>query len=258
MRLTRSLPVSRRAKISGAHINPAATLAFALDGRLSWKLVPIYMCAQYLGAFTGALVLMVNYAEAIDALDGGTRSAFGSANSTGMIFATYPGAWVSVWGTLLDQIVGTAVLLFSLSAISDKDNSNLEARHQPLYVALIIGMVCVAFSPNCGAIFNPARDLAPRLITFIFGYKTVWQPTSGLYWLTAGVLGPHIGAIVGLFAYKLLIGNSLAYQSEELSLNVNSGGASDNSASRRQQLQMATSKFSHNHDNCSNYVSPMR
>lgn len=176
--------------------------------------MPIYISAQYLGGYLGALVLMVNYAEAIQSLDGGTRSAFGSTNSTGHIFATYPGPWVSVWGSLLDQIIGTAILLFSLSAVTDKNNANLEARHQPIYIAFIIGIICVSFSPNCGAIFNPARDLAPRLLTATFGYANVFQPTNGLYWLTAGVLGPHIGAIVGVFTYKLLIGTSLMKKEE--------------------------------------------
>lgn len=197
-------------KISGAHINPAASLAFALDGRLKWKLVPIYLLAQYLGGFLAALVLFVNYSEAIEALDGGQHSAFGASNSTGGIFATYPANYVSIWGSLLDQIVGTAVLLFSISAVTDKQNAGLEDRHQPLIVAFVIGLICVAFSPNCGAIFNPARDLPPRLVTAIFGYgPAVWAPLSGTYWLLAGVVGPHIGAIIGVFAYKWLIGAAL-------------------------------------------------
>lgn len=173
------------------------------------------MLAQYLGGFLAALVLMLNYSEAIRALDGGSHSAFGSENSTGMIFATYPGSWVSVWTSLFDQIIGTAVLLFSLSAIGDKRNLNLETKHQPIYIAFIIGLVCVAFNPNCGAIFNPARDLAPRILTYLFGYQTAWSPVEGLYWLTAGVLGPHIGAILGVFAYRLLIGRALTCVARE-------------------------------------------
>ena len=156
----------------------------------------------------------MTYAEAINSLDGGQRSAFGTSNSTGHIFATYPGQWVSVWGSLMDQIIGTAVLLFSLSALADRSNNGLEERHQPLVIALIIGMVCVSFNPNCGAIFNPARDLSPRLVTALLGYPSVWKPVEGFYWLTAGVIGPHVGAIVGVFAYKLLIGSSLATKHE--------------------------------------------
>lgn len=182
----------------------------ALDGKLRWRLVPIYMLAQYLGGFLAALVLYLNYAEAISALDGGSRSAFGSSNSTGSIFATYPGEWVTVWGSLQDQIVGTAVLLLALSAVTDRNNGAPEERHQPLLIAFVIGLVCFAFSPNCGAIFNPARDLAPRMLTWLVGYDSdVWTPIGGYYWLTAGLIGPHMGAILGYFGYKFLIGGSL-------------------------------------------------
>lgn len=189
-------------------------------------MLPVYICAQYLGGFLAALVLFVNYSEAINSLDGGTRSSFGSTNSTGQIFATYPAAYVSIWGSLLDQIIGTAVLLFSICAVTDKNNAGLEDRHQPLCVAFTIGIICVAFSANCGAIFNPARDLAPRLLTLIFGYSKSFEPIQSIYWLSAGVVGPHIGAIVGVFGYKFLIGNSLI-QKQELELKAISGSRYD-------------------------------
>lgn len=199
-----------RSKISGAHINPAASVAFALDGQLKWSLVPVYLLGQYLGGFLAALVIFVNNGEAINALDGGIRSTFGAgSNSTGHIFSTYPGEWVSVWGSLLDQIIGTSVLLFAMSAVGDKQNLALDDKHQPLIVSLVIGLVSMAFNPNCGAIFNPARDLPPRILSSMVGYPNVWSPTQGWYWLTAGVLGPHIGAILGVFAYRLMIGGAL-------------------------------------------------
>lgn len=197
--------------MSGAHINPAATLAFALDGRLKWSLVPVYMVAQYLGGFLAAALLYLNSLEAIGALDGGARLSFGHPNATATIFATYPGDWTSAWGSLYDQVLGTAILLFSLSALCDPKNAGLEARYQPLGIACIIGFTCLAFVPNCGANFNPARDLAPRLLTWLVGYRqpSVWAPLDHLYWIVPGVLAPHIGAIVGVFGYKLLIGRAL-------------------------------------------------
>lgn len=212
----------------------------------------MYICAQYIGGFLAALVLMVNYAEAIHALDGGQRSAYGSTNSTGNIFATYPGGWVSPWGSLLDQIIGTAVLLFSLSAVTDRDNANLEPKHQPIYIALVIGIICVAFNPNCGAIFNPARDLAPRLLTYIFGYSTAFNPTQNLYWLLAGVLGPHIGAVVGVFGYKLLIGSSLAFQAEQDDSDEAFEGSGDK---RAHQLSL---HHQHHHHQEQHYKEPVQ
>lgn len=194
-------------KISGAHLNPAGSLAAALVGDLQWSMLPIYMAGQYLGGFLAALLLFINYAEAINSLDGGSRSAFGNGSlSTGSIFATYPADWVSVWGSLLDQIMGTAVLLFGLSSVADQKNYGLDKKQHPIYVALSVCATCVAFSPNCGAIFNPARDVAPRLLSFVVGYSepSVWAPINHSYWLTAGLVGPHIGAILGVFAYRSL------------------------------------------------------
>ncbi|KAG9509777.1 Aquaporin-7 [Fragariocoptes setiger] len=223
-------------KISGAHINPAATLAFALEGSVQWKYVPVYLLGQYAGGFAAATVLLVNYAEGIAYIDGGTRSAFGAFNSTGHIFATYPAPYLSNWGGVLDQIIGTGVLLFSISAVTDRANSGLEARHQPLIIALVIALVCVAFSANCGAIFNPARDLSPRLVTAIFGYHLEpFRPLSGHYWWLSGVVGPHIGAVLGVFAYKLFIGRSL-YIKQKL----------DSSHQHKNDTQLHKSKI---HDN---------
>jgi MIP family channel proteins len=212
-------------KLSGAHFNPAATLALALDNQLKWELVPIYIVAQYVGGFLAALVLFLNYSEAINAMDGGNHSAWGANHSTGGVFATYPAPYVTVWGSLIDQIVGTAVLLFCLAAIGDKLNMGLEDRFQPPIVALAIGLVCFAFSVNCGAIFNPARDLSPRLLTALLGYPGVWKPIDGTYWIVAGVVGPHIGAILGVFAYKYLIGTALEASARHLQSLRDSGVA---------------------------------
>lgn len=233
-------------------MNPAATLAMALDGKLKWRLVPVYILAQYLGGFLAALVLYLNYIEAISALDGGSRSAFGSANSTGGIFATYPSDWVTVWGSLLDQIVGTALLLFTLSAVTDKNNGALDEKHQPLIIAFVIGLVCFAFSPNCGAIFNPARDLAPRILTWLVGYSSnVWSPIDGYYWLTAGVIGPHIGAILGYFGYKILIGTSLnskrQYELDQQETQCHSIHSMDGSIRKQMPAAKLVQISQHNH-----------
>lgn len=197
-------------RISGAHLNPAASLAQAIDGNLAWISLPVYFAAQYLGGALAALLLFANYYEAISALDGGAHVAVGSDLATGSIFATYPGSHVSLLGALGDQVLGTAVLVFALSAVCDPNNANLPASCRPFGIALTIALTCVAFSPNCGAIFNPARDLAPRLVTAMLGYSGSFSSLNNLYWLVAGVVGPHIGAIIGHFGYSRILGFALA------------------------------------------------
>lgn len=247
-------------KLSGAQLNPAVTIAFALDNKVKWSLVPVYIAAQYLGGFLAALLLFLNYYEAIQSLDGGNHTAFGSNTSTASVFATYPAPYVTEWGALLDQVVGTAVLLFALAAVGDRLNMAPEERFQPPIVALIIGSACLAFTPNCGAIFNPARDLSPRLLTAILGYPSVWSPINGTYWILAGVVGPHIGAIIGHFSYKYLIGTALEANKRHLEtlqqnpLDVNDGSCCSSVAShitplKQQQFAKQTANKEHVHPN---------
>lgn len=189
------------------------TVAYAVKGDVKWKNVPIYLIAQYLGSFVAATVLWINCKDAIDFIDGGHHIAYqqlSSASTTGSIFATYPASHVSFWGALIDQIIGTSVLLFGMIAVSDKNNLNLDMKHRPFMITLVITMTCVAFNTNCGAIFNPARDLSPRLLTYLVGYGSeVFDNIHGTYWFFAAVVGPHVGAILGVYVYRIFIETSL-------------------------------------------------
>lgn len=236
-------------RISGAHINPAGTFALALAGEFRWALVPIYMVAQYLGGFLAALLLYVNYAEGINELDGGVRSTYGDPlRSSGGIFATYPGQFISIWGSLLDQTLGTFIFFYALSAITDTKNSGLEKRFQPIAISFAVCGICMAFLPNCGAIFNPARDVAPRLLTALVGYAdpSPWAPVGGLYWLTAGLIGPHLGAILGVFGYKYTIKIWLRSPTREYDLeyidnsdiDTNNNNGNGNQQQQQQQRQI--------------------
>lgn len=89
---------------SGAHINPAVTVGFAVLGRFPWKKVFHYMLGQYLGAFMSSAVIYMVYYEAFDAFDGGRRIAYGNDTATGGIFATYPAPHVTVTGALVDEV----------------------------------------------------------------------------------------------------------------------------------------------------------
>lgn len=160
--------------MTGGHINPAVTVAQAILGNFSWKKVTHYLIAQYLGGFVASAVIFLNHFEAINSYDSGKRSAFGSVNSTGAIWATYPAPFVSITGSAIDQIVGTALLMFAVMAVSDMKGSKIPPWLQPMYMCLVITGLCTAYGLNCMAIFNPARDLPPRLFTAVAGWG--WQP----------------------------------------------------------------------------------
>src|SRR5262249_458964 len=93
--------------VSGAHLNPAVTLALAVRRDIPWSKVLPYSVAQIAGAFTGAAIAFLVYRAAFDNFDGGTRMVAGEKGTAG-IFATYPQPYLSTTGALIDQIVGTA------------------------------------------------------------------------------------------------------------------------------------------------------
>ncbi len=146
--------------VSGAHLNPAVTVTLAMWRGFSWRKVLPYSIAQLAGAFTGALVTFVTYREAFDHFDGGVRQVVG-AKATAGIFATYPQAFLSTFpGGLVDQIVGTALLLLLIFAISDAKNLAPDPKVAPVVVGLIVTVIGMTFGYNAGYAINPARDSA--------------------------------------------------------------------------------------------------
>ncbi|RWS25640.1 aquaporin-10-like protein 2, partial [Leptotrombidium deliense] len=190
----------------GGHINPAVTFAFAAFKKFPWRKVWYYILAQYLGGFAAAAVVYVTYAEAITSFDEGQRSAFGNENSTGGIFATYPAPYATIFGVFIDQVIGTSILIIAVMAITDDKNIKTPKGIQPLAIGFMIAGVCTAYCLNAGAIFNPARDVPPRLLTAIAGWGLEpFKPLGGHYWWVAGIVGPHIGAMVGIIVYTITI-----------------------------------------------------
>jgi MIP family channel proteins len=190
--------------VSGAHMNPAVTLALAAHRGFPWRKVLPYWGAQLAGAFAGATVTFVVYREALDNFDGGVRHVLGAQGTAG-IFATYPQPFLSnVPGGLVDQVVGTALLLLLIFGISDTRNLAPEPRQAPFLVGLVVAVIGMAFGFNAGYAINPARDLGPRLLTFVAGWGgDVFQAANGWWWVP--IVGPLIGGVLGGLVYDLLI-----------------------------------------------------
>jgi MIP family channel proteins len=185
--------------VSGAHLNPAVTLALASRGDLPWSKVLPYSLAQIAGAFTGAAIAFFVYREAFNAFDGGTRQM-----NTAGIFATYPHTHLSTLGGLIDQIAGTALLLLVIRALGDARN-NPAGNLGPLVVGFLVMVIGMAFGFNAGYAINPARDLGPRLFTAIGGWGgEVFRANNFYFWVP--IVGPLIGGPLGAFVYDALIG----------------------------------------------------
>jgi MIP family channel proteins len=190
--------------VSGAHLNPAVTLGLAVHRGFPWaKVVPFWL-AQVAGAFTGAAIAFVTYREAFDHFDGGVRQVTGALATAG-IFATYPQAFLSnVPGGLVDQMVGTGLLLLMLFALGDAKNLAPEPKIAPILVGLLVVLIGMCFGYNAGYAINPARDLGPRLFTAVAGWGgEVFRAGNGWWWVP--IVGPLAGGVMGGYAYDLLI-----------------------------------------------------
>ncbi|KAG7251854.1 hypothetical protein CRUP_009253, partial [Coryphaenoides rupestris] len=185
------------------HVNPAVSLAMVILGKLKiWKF-PVYVLAQFLGAFAGAAALFGLYYDAFMDFTSGILSVTG-INATGHIFASYPARHLSVLGGFIDQVVGTGMLVLCFLAIVDGGNIGAPKGVEPLAIGLIVMALGVSMGLNCGYPLNPARDLGPRLFTAVAGWGMEVFSTAN-YWWWIPVAGPMVGGVVGAVLYYLLI-----------------------------------------------------
>ena len=189
--------------VTGAHLNPAVTFALATKGELPWGKVLPYFAAQVLGAFCGAASTALVYREAFNAFDGGTRQIAGDKGTAG-IFATYPQAYLSTFGGLIDQIVGTAMLLLVIRAIGDARNIAPTGNLGPVLVGFLVMALGMSYGLNAGYAINPARDLGPRIFTALAGWGGgVFTANNNWFWVP--IVGPLIGGVIGVNIYDALI-----------------------------------------------------
>ena len=207
--------------VSGAHINPAVTLAFAVRRKFSWAKVLPYWGAQIFGAFVGAALVWLVYVNAINQFNFAARTpkSGGQALATFSIFATFPAGYFrgGYGGPLIDQIVGTAFLLILVVALIDLRNTAVGSNLAPLGIGLAVAAIGMSFGPNAGYAINPARDFGPRLLAYFGGWGRVALPGTyhaplgpnftGYFWIP--IVGPLIGAVIGILLYDLFIGDVL-------------------------------------------------
>ena len=193
------------AGVSGAHLNPAVTLALAVHRGFPWGKVLPFMLAQTAGAFAASALVFATYREAWSAFDGGTRMVEG-ATATAGVFATYPQPYLSIAGGFVDQVVGTLLLMAGVLAVTDQKNAAPPGYLVAPVVGLLVVAIGVAFGFNAGYAINPARDLGPRLFTAVAG----WGPgvfTAGGGWWWVPVAAPCVGAVLGAWLYDVFIAN---------------------------------------------------
>ncbi|MFF5245574.1 MIP/aquaporin family protein [Streptosporangium sp. NPDC000095] len=207
-----TLGVYVAARTSGAHLNPAVTVALAAFKGFSWRKVLPYALAQTAGAFVAALIVRFNYSEVLQKADPGLTI------KTQGVFSTLPGNGtlpIGTWGAFRDQVIGTAILLLLILAVSDARNSAPMANLAPFVIGLIVVAIGMAWGTNAGYAINPARDFGPRLASYLTGYETAWQDQYGQLYFWVPIVAPVIGGLIGAFLYQVLISRFLPPEEAE-------------------------------------------
>ncbi|MFL1780320.1 Glycerol uptake facilitator [Candidatus Hepatincolaceae symbiont of Richtersius coronifer] len=184
--------------ISGAHLNPAVTLGMAITKRLPWNNVAPYIIAQLAGAFFGAMIVFIVYYSKWVQFDPMFVKTAG-------VFATFP-AVNDFYSGLIDQVVGTFLLVFIILAITDPESANNPKYLTPLFIGLLIMAIGASFGGMHGYAVNPARDFGPRLFALVAGFKNTGFENS--IWIVP-IVGPIIGGILGALIYDNTIGKML-------------------------------------------------
>ena len=174
---------------SGAHFNPALTIALAFIGNVAWSQVPIYFAGQFLGAFLGAaLVFIFNYDQFKSTDNKGDKLA---------VFCTGP----AVRNTTINficEVVGTFVLVFGILGMGAQ---NLTNGMGTLFVGLLIWAIGLSLGGTTGYAINPARDLAPRIAHAILPIPNKGDSDWGYAWIP--VIAPIIGAVLGAVCFTM-------------------------------------------------------
>ncbi|KAI0789607.1 aquaporin [Abortiporus biennis] len=187
--------------ISGGHINPAVTLAFAICRDFPWKKVPGYIFAQFMGGLCGAGIIYANYFHAIDIFEGGRgiRTVPGTAG----LFSTYALPYMTNVSAFFDEFIGSVILLMVVCAFTDKRNGPPPPGLIPLALFIAVLGIGQALGMQTGYAINPARDFGPRVLTAMVGYGKEVFTFRNQYWLWCPIISPIIGGVVGVFLYDL-------------------------------------------------------
>lgn len=176
--------------ISGAHLNPAITIALAMIGTFPANQVVGYIVAQFAGAFLGAVVVWLHYLPHWkNTIDPSAKLA---------VFCNAP-AIRNTSANLISEIIATAVLLLAILFIGQ--NKFTEGLN-PIVVGLLIVSIGLSLGGTTGFAINPARDLAPRIAHFILPIPGKRDSDWSYAWIP--VLGPIIGGLLGAWIFKIV------------------------------------------------------
>ncbi|MCH2342176.1 MIP/aquaporin family protein [Pseudomonas sp. NPDC047963] len=203
-----SMGVYLAAGVSGAHLNPAVSIALWLFGTFERNKVPAYILAQTAGAFCAAALVYGLYSSLFFDFEQAQQITRGSVASLQLasVFSTYPHPSLSIGQAFLVEVVITAILLGMIMALTDDGNGLPRGPLAPLLIGLLIAVIGGAMGPLTGFAMNPARDFGPKLMTYFAGWGEVaFTGGRDIPYFLVPLLAPVLGACIGAAGYKALI-----------------------------------------------------
>ena len=214
-----SLGIYTAASLSGAHLNPAITVAAAVYEGFPWWRVGPYAVAQTAGAASASLVLYTLFAEAIveferrrGLLRGGPGSelsamVFGEYFPNPAIFGTAEDAWriVTPATAFVAELVGTAMLAFLIATLThDRNRTRPSPGMTPIAIGLTVAGIISVIAPLTQAGPNPARDFGPRVVAYFLGWGGIAIPGPRGGWLSVYIVAPILGGLLGWGGYRAI------------------------------------------------------
>ena len=187
-----ALAVYCSAWLSGAHLNPAVTLGFALLGKTAWGAVPIYWFAQWLGAMAGSFLVWITYYAHWGQTTDPTLKL--------LCFCTKP-AIRHFPGNFLTELIATAVLLLGVLVIYEPHNKMTPALG-PYMVGIVVFAIGLSLGGPTGYAINPARDLGPRCMHALLPIEGKGPSDWGYAWTP--IVAPLIGGALGAYIYQMI------------------------------------------------------
>lgn len=203
-----ALAIYCTAGVSGAHLNPAVTIALAAFHGFNKSKVAPYILSQLLGAFSAAALVYFLYGPLFtdyEVANGFTRDSV-EALATAGIFSTYSHASLSFFGATMVEFAITAVLMFGILALGDENNGAHRGAMNPLLIGILIAVIGGSLGPLTGFAMNPARDFGPKFFAFIAGWDYALTGAKDIPYFIVPILGPIAGACFGAWIYPKAIG----------------------------------------------------
>jgi MIP family channel proteins len=195
--------------LSCAHLNPAVTIAMVISKRMVARKLPVYLTAQFLGAFLAGLAIYVLFSPSISAFENAHSIVRGSAESvqTAKMFGEYYAAPVSASVVSLPLAIGaeafgTFLLVLMIFALTEGCNVGRPSDAlAPLFIGLTVSSIICLIAPLTQAGLNPARDFGPRMVAWIFGWESAAFPDQSGGFFLVYILGPVVGAMLASFFF---------------------------------------------------------